>query len=170
MKKVLIMGCPGAGKAKLAAQLGRITGLDVYHIKDDRYSEWHNEDQKQAWREAVAKIIEKDSWIIEGTQSITYDMRIEAADTVLFIRQKTFDCLSKFIKRGIKSYFGRSDGHQRLNKDMFKKIIAYHKVLKPLVDDLIEKNKSHLDVIFFDTEQDIEKYLEEMRTELKQGK
>ena len=39
MKKVLIMGCPGAGKAKLAARLGRITGLDVYHIKDDRYSE-----------------------------------------------------------------------------------------------------------------------------------
>lgn len=166
MKKVLIMGCPGAGKAKMAAQLGRITGLDVYHIKDDRYSERHTEDQKKAWREAVEKITANESWIIEGTQSITYEMRVEAADTVLFIRQKPFDCLSKFIKRS----FVLNENHLGLSWDMLKKIIAYKKVLKPMVEDLLEKNKEHLHVIFFDNEEEIDDFLENIRMELAQEK
>ena len=160
------MGCPGAGKAKMAARLGRITGLDVYHIKDDRYSEKHSEDQKRAWREAVAKIIANESWIIEGTQSITYDMRVEAADTVLFIKQKPFDCLSNYIKRGLR----KTETHMGFSWDMFKKIIAYRKVLTPMVNDLIEKNKEHLSVIFFNTEKEIDDFLETIRMELAQEK
>lgn len=170
MKKVLIMGCPGAGKAKLAAQLGRITGLDVYHIKDDRFSEKHTEAQKAAWREAVAKIIANDSWIIEGTQSITYNMRIEAADTVLFIKQKPMDSLINYIKRSIKRKFGRYQHRIGMKRDMLKKIISYRKSLGPMVDDLIEQNKDHLTVIFFYSEHEIDEYLENIRSEYSKKK
>ena len=167
MKKVLIMGCPGAGKARLAARLGRITGLDVYHIKDDRFSESHTEDQKKAWRDAVAGIVSNDSWIIEGTQSITYEMRVEAADTVFFIRQKPMNCLKNFIKRALERKRGHREHRIGMKRDMLKKIIAYRKTLKPMVDDLLEKNKDHLDVIFFTTEEEIDQYLEKLRAEYK---
>lgn len=170
MEKVLIMGCPGAGKAMMAARLGRITGLDVYHIKDDRYSEKHTEDQKKAWREAVAKIISNDSWVIEGTQSITYDMRLEAADTVLFIKQKPFDSLSNFIKRNLRKKFKGNRDRIGMKWDMIKKILAYRKTLRPMVDHLIEQNKDHLRVIFFSTENEIDEFLENLRTELAQAK
>lgn len=170
MKRVLIMGCPGAGKAKLAARLGRITGLDVYHIKDDRFSESHTEDQKAAWRNAVRRITEGDSWIIEGTQSITYDMRVEAADTVFFIKQKPLNCLKNFIKRSLKRKWGHYENRIGMKRDMLKKIIAYRKKLSPLVDDLIEKNKGHLDVMFFTTLEEIDEYLEKLRLEYTQGK
>ncbi|MCD6323314.1 MAG: hypothetical protein J7L77_09865, partial [Clostridiales bacterium] len=102
MKRVLVMGCPGAGKARLAVHLGRITELDVYHIKDDRFSVRHTDDEKEAWKEAVSKITERDSWIIEGTQSITYKMRINRADTVLFIKEKPFRCLKNFVRRSLR--------------------------------------------------------------------
>ena len=169
MKRILIMGCPGAGKAKLAARLGRITGLDVYHIKDDRFSESHDEDRKAAWQEAVRKITERESWIIEGTQSITYGMRVEAADTVFFIRQKPFNCLKNFLKRSFKRSSDYSS-HAGLTMDMIKKILAYRKTLKPMVDDLLEQNKHHLDVIFFTTEEEIDEYLEKLRLEHIQAK
>ena len=165
MKKVLVMGCPGAGKARLAAQLGRITGLDVYHIKDDRFSERHTDGEKTAWKEAVQKIVNKDSWIIEGSQSISYDIRINNADTVFFIREKPINCLKNFIRRSFRKKMAQNRDRMRISRDMIKKIVAYRKTMRPMIEDLIEKNKKHLDVKFFIGDIEIEKFLEEMRLE-----
>ncbi|MBN2558580.1 MAG: hypothetical protein JXB33_07510 [Clostridia bacterium] len=165
MKKVLIMGCPGAGKARLAVRLGQITGLEVYHIKDDRFSERHSEEEKNAWRDAVSKIVAKDSWIIEGTQRITYDMRIENADTVLFLCIKPMVCLRNFIKRSLGSLKTNDRYGMRLTGDMLKKILAYKKVMHPLINDLLEKHKEHLDVRFFKDEEEAYAFIEEIRTE-----
>lgn len=170
MKRVLVMGCPGAGKARLAARLGRITELDVYHIKDDRFSERHKDDEKEAWKEAVKKIVERDSWIIEGTQSFTYKMRINRADTVFYIREKPLTCLNKFIKRTLKKKLAHNRDRRKLSGDMLKKILAYRKTMKPMIEDLIEKNKTHLNVIFFNCDEDIDKYIKEVRMEYKAKK
>jgi adenylate kinase family enzyme len=165
MKRVLVMGCPGAGKAKLAVRLGRITGLDVYHIKDDRFSERHSEDEKNAWKEAVQKIVDRESWIIEGTQSMTYEMRMARADTVFFISEKPFNCLKKFAKRSLGKKMAKNRDRQRVNRDMLKKILNYRRIMRPIIDDLIEKNDTHLNVIFFENDNEIDTYLEELRTE-----
>jgi len=170
MKRVLIMGCPGAGKAKLAVRLGRITGLDVYHIKDDRFSVRHTDNEKLAWKEAVSKITEKDSWIIEGTQSITYKMRINRADTVLFIREKPFNCLKNFIKRSLRKKMAHSRDRLRISGDMIKKILAYRKSMRPIIDDLDKNSKSNLNVIFFSNEDEIDVYIKELRMEYKATK
>ena len=159
MKRVLVMGCPGAGKARLAARLGHITDLDVYHIKDDRFSEKHTEDEKAAWMEAVRKIVEKDSWIIEGTQSISYKMRMDRADTVFFITEKPMKCLGKFIKRSFKRKLSHRRDRMHISRDMFKKILAYRKTMRPIIDDLIEKNKTHLEVKFFSCDEEIDEFL-----------
>jgi len=165
MKRVLVMGCPGAGKAKLAARLGRITGLDVYHIKDDRFSVRHTDDEQEAWKNAVLKITEKDSWIIEGTQSITYKMRLNHADTVFYIREKPVKCLKSFIRRSIRKKMSKNRDRLRVSGDMLKKILAYRKTMRPMIDDLIEKNKTHLEVKFFTSEEEIDAYLEDIRME-----
>lgn len=165
MKRVLVMGCPGAGKAKLAVLVGKITGMDVYHIKDDRFSIRHSEGEKEAWIEAVKKITEKDSWIIEGTQSFTYKLRIDRADTVLFISQKPFKCLKNFIKQSLSKKMIRSRDRLRVNSDMIKKILAYKKIMRPLIDDLIEENKTHLDVRFFNNEEEIDTFIDNLRLE-----
>ncbi len=165
MKRVLVMGCPGAGKAKLAVRLGRITGLDVYHIKDDRFSVRHTDEEKEAWRNAVQKIVDRDSWIIEGTQSITYKMRLDRADTVFYIREKPFNCLRNFIKRSFRKKLAHSRDRMRISRDMIKKILAYRKTMRPMIDDLLEKNNSRLEVIFFSGDEEIDAYLEKLRLE-----
>ncbi len=170
MKRVLIMGCPGAGKAKLAVRLGRISELDVYHIKDDRFSQHRTEDEKTAWKEAVKKIVDKDSWIIEGTQSISYKLRIQRADTVLFISEKPFNCLKNFIKRSLRKKMAKNRDRLRLSCDMFKKILAYRKIMRPMIEDLIEKNKTHLNVEFFNCDADIDTYLQNIETEYSKKK
>lgn len=165
MKRVLIMGCPGAGKARLAVLLGKITGLDVYHIKDDRFTVRHSDGEKEAWIEAVKKITEKDSWIIEGTQSFTYKLRIDRADTVLFISQKPFTCLKNFVKQSLSKKMIKNRDRLRVNGDMLKKILAYRKIMRPLIDNLIEENKTHLDVRFFNNEDEINTFIENLELE-----
>ena len=165
MRRVLIMGCPGAGKARLAVRIGRITGLDVYHIKDDRFSVTHTDDEKEAWKNAVQKIVDRDSWVIEGTQSITYKMRLDRADTVFFIREKPFNCLKNFVKRSFKKKLAGSRDRLRISRDMIRKILAYRKTMHPIIDDLIEKNNTRLKVIFFSGDEEIDTYLEGLRLE-----
>jgi len=165
MKRVLIMGCPGAGKARLAVRIGRITGLDVYHIKDDRFSVRHTDDEKEAWKKAVQKIVDRDSWVIEGTQSITYKMRVDLADTVFYISEKPFNCLKNFIKRSFKKKLAGSRDRLRISRDMIKKILAYRKKIRPMIDDLIEKNNTHLNVIFFSCDEEIDEFLDKLRLE-----
>lgn len=167
MKRVLVMGCPGAGKAKLAARLGRITELDVYHIKDDRFSVRHTDNEKEAWKSAVSKITEKDSWIIEGTQSITYKMRINRADTVLFIKEKPFRCLKNFARRSLRKKMAHSRDRLKISGDMLKKILAYRKSMRPMIEDLIENSPSSVNVIFFNNEDEINTYIKKIRVEYK---
>lgn len=165
MKKILIMGCPGSGKPRLALRLGRITGFDVYHIKDDTFSEKHTNEEKRAWRDAVKNITIRDSWIIEGTQSITYDIRIKSADTVFFLRETPLNCLWSFIKKSLKKKIGREKYRMSINRGMIKKIIAYRKIMRPLIDDLLEKNKTHLDVKIFNNQNEADEYLLKLREE-----
>ena len=167
MKRVLVMGCPGAGKAKLAARLGRITELDVYHIKDDRFSVRHTDNEKEAWKSAVRKITEKDSWIIEGTQSITYKMRINRADTVLFIKEKPLRCLKNFARRSLRKKMAHRRDRLKISSDMLKKILAYRKSMRPMIEDLIKNSPSSVNVIFFNNEDEISTYIKKIRVEYK---
>ncbi len=165
MKKVLVMGCPGSGKARLAVRVGQISGLEVFHIKDDRFSERHTEEEKKAWREAVQRIVDRDEWVIEGTQSITYDIRMKRADTVLFVKEKPLKCLWEFMKKGFRERNSLDAYRLRLTGDMFKKIMAYRRLRVPLIKELIEKNKTHLEVKFFEDDKQINEFLENLRAE-----
>ena len=48
MQKVLVTGCPGAGKSPIARRLQGLTGLPLYYL--DRL--WHRPDRTNVTREA----------------------------------------------------------------------------------------------------------------------
>lgn len=66
MKRVMIVGGPGAGKSTLAAQLGEVTGLPVYHIDHIHYQAgWIERDS--AVKSAMTNSVHaKDKWVFEG--------------------------------------------------------------------------------------------------------
>ena len=82
MKKVLILGCPGAGKSTFARKLRDKTGLPLYYLD----MIWHKPDRttitKQEFDAKLSEIIKQEEWIIDGNYGRTLEMRFKECDTV----------------------------------------------------------------------------------------
>ena len=80
MKKVLILGCPGAGKSTFARKLRDKTGLPLYYLD----MIWHKPDRttitKQEFDAKLSEIIKQEEWIIDGNYGRTLEMRFKECD------------------------------------------------------------------------------------------
>ena len=81
MKKVLVIGSPGAGKSVFSQKLRDIIGLPLYHL-DLLY---HKSDRTILSREEfdarLAEMLAEDEWIMDGNYQRTLERRLEACDT-----------------------------------------------------------------------------------------
>lgn len=103
MEKVIIIGCPGAGKSTFSKALQVKTGLPLYHL-DNLF--WNN-DQTHVSRDIFDKrlnnILKQHTWIIDGNYSRTLEVRLKKCDTVFLLDLPVEDCLS-----GVNNRIGKS--------------------------------------------------------------
>ena len=75
MKRVIVIGSPGAGKSTFSRKLKNRTGIPLYHLDNI----WHLPDRttisREAFDEKLSAILETDSWIIDGNYSRTLELR-----------------------------------------------------------------------------------------------
>ena len=75
MKRVIVIGSPGAGKSTFARDLRDKTGLPLYHLDNT----WHKPDRTTISKEELDArlhaMLAKDSWIIDGNYSMTLELR-----------------------------------------------------------------------------------------------
>ena len=94
MQKVLVIGCPGAGKSTFARRLRDATGLPLYYL--DRL--WHRPDRttlsRQAFDAQLSQLIRRDRWIIDGNYLRTLEIRLAACDTVFLLDVPLDECLA----------------------------------------------------------------------------
>jgi len=99
MKKILTLGCSGSGKTTLALNLGKILNLEVIHLDSLYWNPGWVSTPEDKWLEIVKNIIKKDRWVIDGNYSGTIDMRLNEADTAVYLDFPTISCLWQAIKR-----------------------------------------------------------------------
>ncbi len=107
MKKIVIIGSPGAGKSTLARELGPMLKIKVFHM--DRFF-W-----QRGWKgktgdtriDILQEIVREKQWIIEGTYLSSSEPRLNAADTIIFLDTFPLVCLQRLMKRH-REYHGRS--------------------------------------------------------------
>ena len=71
MNRIVIIGCPGAGKSTFARKLAAKTGLPLYYLD----MIWHRADRTVIGREEfdrqLDKLVIEDEWIIDGNYART---------------------------------------------------------------------------------------------------
>lgn len=104
MQRIVIIGSSGSGKSTLARQLGETLNLPIIHL--DKYF-WHPGwvgTPPQDWTEKVRQMAAADSWIIDGNYRSTLDIRIQMADTVVFLDLPRWLCAWRVTKRRFQYY------------------------------------------------------------------
>ena len=102
MNRIVIIGCPGAGKSTFARKLAAKTGLPLYYLD----MIWHRADRTVIGREEFDRqldtLVMEDEWIIDGNFARTLPKRLAHCDTVVF-----FDLPLEVCIEGAKSRLGK---------------------------------------------------------------
>ena len=94
MKKVIVLGSPGAGKTTFARRLRDLSGLPLYYLDQI----WHKPDRTTVSREEIDEklgtLLAQDAWIIDGNYNRTIERRMAACDTVFVLDYPVEVCLA----------------------------------------------------------------------------
>lgn len=145
MKRVVVIGSPGAGKTTFARKLAGILNVPLHHLDyyyhDNRF---HYPDNKPAWQAKVSELVSGSEWVIDGNYKSTFDIRFPRADTIIFLdysRQVTF---TRAIARRIVLHNRVRDDmpsnwREKLTPGLLKFIWNYNNVERPKVLELLEE-------------------------------
>jgi adenylate kinase family enzyme len=106
MRRIAIIGSGGAGKSTLARALGECLGLEVVHLDTLYWKSGWKETPTPTWTTIQENLVGRPSWIIDGNYGKTMDIRLRAADTVIFLDMPRKLCLWRALKRRVR-YHGR---------------------------------------------------------------
>ena len=160
MKKVIIIGSPGAGKSVFSRKLKNIINLPLYHLDLLFHRADGTSISKELFDTKLKKILETENWIIDGNYQRTLEMRLKECDTVFLFDISLDDCLL-----GAKSRIGikREDLpwiEEKLDEEFEQAIIDFPKKKLPQIYELIEKYKTGKNIIIFKTRKETDDYLE----------
>lgn len=159
MKRILVIGCPGAGKSTFARKLRDLTGLPLYYL--DRI--YHRADRTTVSREefdaALQKIMETDRWIIDGNYQRTLEMRLKGCDTVFFLDYPLELCLG-----GAASRIGtiREDlpwVESELDPEFRQYILDFPKEQLPQIYELIGRYRSNVKIFTFHNREEADEWI-----------
>lgn len=163
MKKIIVIGSPGAGKSCFSRKLSFLTNIELFHM-DNLY--WHEDKTHISHEELVSKLNEimtNDMWIIDGNYISTLELRIKEADTIFYLDYPTEICIE-----GIKSRVGKKRDdipwvEDELDNDFFKFVEAFRAETKPQIESLLEKY-NYKRLYRFSYRDDMNKYLYSRRS------
>ena len=158
MKKVIVIGSPGAGKSTFSRKLRERTGLPLFYLD----MLWHKPDKSNISREEfnreLNEILQQDEWIIDGNYLRTLKMRLDTCDTVFFLDYPLQVCME-----GAKSRIGKEREDMpwketELDEDFRRCIMDFPKEQLPQMYQVLGEYKEKRDIITFHSREEAEEY------------
>lgn len=156
-KKIIVIGCSGAGKSTFSRKLHEITKIDLYHL-DTLY--WNSDGthiQRSELIEKQEKIISGERWIIDGNFKRTLEMRIKNADLIFFFDLPTQVCINGAVNRGESPEIPCK---LPVNDELIDFIKNFNTDVKPKILELFKKYKSN--VITFNSHKQADDFIDEI--------
>lgn len=164
MKRVIVIGCPGAGKSTFSRKLRDKTGLPLYYLD----MLWHRPDRtnipKEEFDARLAEILATECWIIDGNYSRTLEVRMKACDTVVLLDYPLEVCLA-----GAGEWIGKKREElpwveEEFDEEFRQWILEFPEKKLPQIYQLLEKYREGRQVMIFHSRQEADDYFERKDT------
>ena len=164
MKRIMIIGCSGAGKSTFARNLYDVINIPVIHLDQHYHLPNWEEPPKEEWEEKVKELVEGEEWIMDGNYGGTFDIRMRKADTIIYLNYSTLSCLHRVIKRTIK-YYGQSRPNmapgckERFNLEFLHYVAVFNMIKGKSISKKLESLSESKKVITLKNDKEVEDFL-----------
>jgi len=100
-RRVLVDGMMGAGKSTFARALAAKTGLPLIHLDLHYWKPGWARPSDEEWIERQRRLIAGDAWIIDGNYNETIALRLERAQSVVYLDTPWWRCARRALVRGV---------------------------------------------------------------------
>ena len=101
-RRVIVTGLAGSGKSTFSLALAAKTGLPVIHLDLHFWKPGWVAPSETEWREKQCGVLAGNAWIADGNYHETLDLRLERADTVVFLDLPWWLCAGRALRRGLR--------------------------------------------------------------------
>lgn len=98
----MVTGLAGSGKSTLSLALAAKTSLPVIHLDLHFWKPGWVAPLETEWRARQCDVLAGDAWIADGNYHETLDLRLERADTVVFLDMPWWRCSGRALLRGFR--------------------------------------------------------------------
>ncbi len=167
MRKIAVIGSPGSGKSVLSRKLGESLGLPVVHLDHHYWQSGWTPTAAGEWDEFLRQTVSGKAWIVDGNYTRTLDIRLEAADTVVFLDMPRLLCMYRILKRRM-MYQGKSrpdlnEGcEEKLDAAFVKWVWDYRKKVRPRVLEAIKRHGADKRIVILTSRKEVRDFWQEV--------
>ena len=162
MRRILVVGSPGAGKTVVATRLAAGLGLPLVHLDREFHLPGWAEPPLEQWVARVEELIAAEEWVIDGNYGSTMELRLSRADTAVFLDLPTLTCVIGVLGR-VRRWRGRSrpdmaDGcPEHFNLEFLRYTLRFRRDTRPRVVERLARFDG--DVIVLRSRRAVRRYL-----------
>ena len=164
-KRIIVIGCPGAGKSTFARKLRDLTGLPLCYLD----MLFHRPDRTTADREEfdakLCEILQQPEWIIDGNYRRTLPLRFEACTDVFLFDLPVEQCLKNAAARVGSTREDLPWVEPEFDPDFRQYILEFPTDQLPAIQALIDRYQNTRNITVFHSTAEADNWL--FRTELK---
>ena len=158
MRRVIILGCAGAGKTTLARRLGKAIGAPVICLDAIWRREW-GVAEVPAFRQTMHDAHAAEAWISDGNfAAATFDLRLPRADLVVWLEPPRWPCAWRAMRRVLAAGEAHRPG-QLL--EVLKFIWGFERINRPRIEALRRQHGPDVPVVRLRRGADVERFLRE---------
>ena len=157
----------GSGKSTFARALAARTGLPVIHLDLHYWKPRWERPSDREWRERQRALIAGEAWIIDGNYNETLPLRLERAETVLYLDTPRWLCASRAFARGLRAPEGEmpegcEDSRRRRLRDEWGgvgRIWRNHGAERQQALAMVSEHESHVELHMLHSKRDAQAFL-----------
>lgn len=99
-RRICVIGSSGAGKSTYSQCLA--SSLNLNYVSLDRDVRWlpgWQERSRQEQRQRLCALVAGEAWVIDGSGSSSFDIRLPRTDLIIWLRLSRWKCLLGVVKR-----------------------------------------------------------------------